>query len=92
MTRQRGGTTRRRDDDEGEAISSAEEIGRLLRDRRQERALDLSTVHDRLNRPITQLEALENGDLASLPDQALALLSLKGYAADDVLNVVPVFV
>ena len=26
------------------------------------------------------------------PDQALALLSLKGYAADDVLNVVPVFI
>jgi hypothetical protein len=81
VTRQRGGTTRRRDDDEGEAISSAEEIGRLLKDRRQERALDLSTVHDRLNRPITQLEALENGDLASLPDQALALSTLRRYAA-----------
>ncbi len=81
MTRQRGGTTRRREDDEGEAISSAEEIGRLLKDRRLERELDLLTVHDRLHRPITQLEALEDGDLARLPDQALALSTLRRYAA-----------
>lgn len=81
MTRQRGGTTRRRDDDKGESISSAEDIGRLLKDRRQERELDLASVHDRLHRPITQLEALENGDLASLPDQALALSTLRRYAA-----------
>ena len=81
MIRPRGGTTRRRDEDEDEAASSAEEIGRQLRARREERGLDLLTVHDRLGRPITQIEALENGDLAGLPDQAMALSTLRRYAA-----------
>ena len=81
MIRQRGGTTRRRDDQDDESISSAEEIGRLLREAREERGLDLLSVHDRLSRPITQLEALERGDLAGLPDQALALSTLRRYAA-----------
>ncbi|MGH9080678.1 MAG: helix-turn-helix domain-containing protein [Acidimicrobiales bacterium] len=79
MTRQRGGTTPRRDD-QHETMSSAEEIGRLLRGAREERGLDLLAVHDRLSRPITQLEALERGDLARLPDQALALSTLRRYA------------
>jgi hypothetical protein len=61
-------------------MSSAEEIGRLLRDAREERGLDLLAVHDRLSRPITQLEALERGDLVRLPDQALALSTLRRYA------------
>ncbi len=81
MTRERGGTTRQRDNHEEDAVSSAAEIGRLLRDAREERGLDLLAVHDRLNRPITQLEALENGNLVSLPDQALALSTLRRYAA-----------
>ncbi len=81
MIRQRGGTTRRRDDQQEETMSSAEEIGRQLRDAREERGLDLLAVHDRLSRPITQLEALEHGDLARLPDQALALSTLRRYAA-----------
>jgi len=81
VIRQRGGTTRRRDDQDDESISSAEEIGRLLREAREERGLDLLSVHDRLSRPITQLEALERGDLAGLPDQALALSTLRRYAA-----------
>ncbi len=80
MIRPRGGTTRRRDDEQGQALSSVEEIGRLLRDTREERGLDLLAVHDRLSRPITQIEALENGDLASLPDQALAISTLRRYA------------
>ena len=79
MIRQRGGTTRRRDHDEG--TNSAKEIGRQLREAREERGLDLLAVHDRLSRPITQLESLETGDLASLPDQALALSTLRRYAA-----------
>lgn len=79
MIRQRGGTTPRRDDQE-EKMSSAEEIGRLLRDAREERGLDLLAVHDQLSRPITQLEALERGDLTRLPDQALALSTLRRYA------------
>ncbi len=61
-------------------MSSAEEIGRLLRDAREERGLDLLAVHDQLSRPITQLEALEQGDLSRLPDQALALSTLRRYA------------
>ncbi len=81
MIRQRGGATRRRDDQDEGPNSSAEEIGRLLREAREERGLDLLSVHDRLSRPITQLEALERGDLAGLPDQALALSTLRRYAA-----------
>jgi hypothetical protein len=82
VIRPRGGTTRRRDDEEDDAAtSSAEEIGRMLRVGREERGLDLLTVHDRLGRPITQIEALENGDLARLPDQAMALSTLRRYAA-----------
>ncbi len=52
----------------------------MLRNAREERGLDLLSVHDRLSRPITQIEALENGDLASLPDQALAISTLRRYA------------
>jgi len=81
VIRQRGGATRRRDDQQEETIPSAEEIGSQLRDARVERGLDLLTVHDRLSRPITLLEALEQGDLARLPDQALALSTLRRYAA-----------
>ncbi len=81
MIRPRGGTTRRREDEEETVASSAEAIGLLLRNSREERGLDLLTVHDRLSRPITQIEALENGDLSRLPDQAMALSTLRRYAA-----------
>ena len=64
MIRPRGGTTRRRDDQQEQAITTIVEIGRLLRSTREDRGLDLLAVHDRLGCPITQLEALENGDLA----------------------------
>jgi len=80
VIRPRGGTTRRRDD-EGDGTASAQEIGRLLRNNREQRGLDLLAVHDRLGRPITQIEALEHGDLDRLPDQALALSTLRRYAA-----------
>jgi hypothetical protein len=79
VIRPRGGTTRRRDD-EGDGTASAQEIGRLLRNYREQRGLDLLAVHDRLGRPITQIEALEDGDLNRLPDQALALSTLRRYA------------
>ena len=78
MTRQRGGATRRRDNEH--MPSTPAEIGRLLQHAREQRGLDLLTVHDRLNRPITQLEALEAGNLADLPDQAFALSTLRRYA------------
>ena len=81
MIRPRSGTTRRRDDEDQLTSSSAEEIGRLLRDAREERGLDLLAVHDRLSRPITLLEALETGNLSALPDQAQALVTLRRYAA-----------
>jgi cytoskeletal protein RodZ len=80
VIRPRGGTTHRRDEQDA-SLSSAREIGRQLREARVERGLDLLAAHDRLSRPITQLEALENGDLAALPDQALALSTLRRYAA-----------
>jgi hypothetical protein len=53
----------------------------MLRETREERGLDLLTIHDRIGRPITQLEDLENGDLDALPDQAGALSTLRRYAA-----------
>src|ERR1700677_1950246 len=53
----------------------------MLRNAREERGLDLLAVHDRLSRPITHLEALESGNLAGLPDQALALSTLRRYAS-----------
>jgi Helix-turn-helix domain/Domain of unknown function (DUF4115) len=80
VIRQRGSTTRRGDDQQEDPTSSAREIGVLLRNAREERGLDLLAVHDRLSRPITHLEALESGDLAALPDQALALSTLRRYA------------
>src|ERR1039458_8749591 len=80
VIRPRGGTTRQRDDQRERSDSSVEEIGRLLRDTREVRGLDLLAVHDRLSRPIPPIEALEKGDLASLPDQALAISTLRRYA------------
>ena len=38
------------------------------------------SVHDRLGRPITQIEALEHDDHAALPDEALAVSTLRRYA------------
>ncbi len=56
------------------------DIGRVLREKREAIGLDLLTVHDRLGRPITQLEALESGDLSRLHNQAFALSTLRRYA------------
>ena len=82
MTRQRGGATGRRGEQQQRHIpTSPAEIGRMLRETREQRGLDLVTVHDRLARPITQLEGLESGDLSSMPDQAMALSTLRRYAA-----------
>ena len=67
MIRQRGGATRRRNDQDEGPNSSAQEIGLLLREAREERGLDLLAVHDRLSRPITQLEALERGTWPACP-------------------------
>lgn len=80
MIRHRDTVTRGRGGPQEQLPSSPAEIGRLLREARERRDLDLLGVHDRLPRPITQLEALESGDLASLPDQALALSTLRQYA------------
>jgi len=42
--------------------------------------LDLLAVHDHLGRPITQIEALETGNMGALPDRSLALSTLRRYA------------
>jgi len=60
--------------------TTSAEIGQTLRASREQQGVALSTVHDRLARPVTELDALERGDLASLPDQALALSTLRRYA------------
>ena len=46
-------------------MPSVDEIGALLRTTRQEAGIDLSAVHDRLGRPVSELDALERavGDL-----------------------------
>ncbi len=79
--RPRGGTTRRRDDQQEQSpAATAEAIGRQLRQAHEDRGLDLLSVHDRLSRPITQIEALERGELNGLPDQAVAISTLRRYA------------
>ncbi len=79
MIRPRGAATRRREDQE-QSGPSAQEIGLLLRNARLERGLDLLAVHDRLSRPITHIEALENGDLERLPDRDAAVSTVRRYA------------
>jgi len=79
--RPRGGATRRGGDGQDQRLDdSAGTVGAQLRQARDGRGLDLLTVHDRLNRPITQIEALERDDHAALPDEALALSTLRRYA------------
>lgn len=81
MIRPRGGTTRRGGDGQDQRLDeSAGSVGTRLRRARDERGLDLLTVHDRLDRPITQIEALELDDHAALPDEVLAISSLRRYA------------
>jgi hypothetical protein len=55
-------------------------VGARLHQGRLDLGLDLLTVHDRLNRPITQIEALEHDDYAALPDEVLAVSTLRRYA------------
>lgn len=93
MIRPRGGTTRRGDDGQDQQpAASAESVGAQLQQARADRGLDLLTVHDRLGRPITQIEALEHDDMEALPDEALAISTLRRYATllgideDAVLN------
>jgi transcriptional regulator with XRE-family HTH domain len=81
VIRPRGGTTRRDGDgQDGEEATAPMSVGTRLRQAREGRGLDLLAVHDRLGRPITQLEALEADDMASLPDEALAVSVLRRYA------------
>ncbi len=81
MIRPRGGTARRGGDgQDGNLASEPEAVGARLRQAREARGLDLLAVHDRLGRPITQIEALEAGDMAALPDEALAVSTLRRYA------------
>ena len=81
MIRPRGGTTRRGGDGQDQRLDDpAGTVGTRLRQAREERGLDLLTVHDRLDRPITQIEALELDDQAALPDEVLAVSTLRRYA------------
>ena len=81
MVRSRGGSTRRGADSQNGGLDPpAESVGAQLRRAREGRGLDLLTVHDRLGRPITQIEALETGDMTSFPDETLALSVLRRYA------------
>jgi Helix-turn-helix domain len=81
VIRPRGGTERRGGDgQEGGLAGQSESVGTQLRHARDERGLDLLAVHDRLGRPITQLEALETGNMAALGDEALAISTLRRYA------------
>jgi len=81
VIRPRGGTTRRDGGgQDGDLAPGPETVGTQLRQEREARGLDLLAVHDRLGRPITQLEALEADDMAALPDEALAVSALRRYA------------
>ena len=83
--RPRGSTTRRGGGRAGAGADTgsderAEPVGSQLRSAREQRGLDLLTVHDRLGRPITQLEALEVGNTTPFLDQAMAVSTLRRYA------------
>lgn len=81
MIRPRGGTARRGGDGQDERLDDpVASVGTRLRQTREGRGLDLLSVHDRLGRPITQIEALEHDDHAALPDEALAVSTLRRYA------------
>lgn len=80
MMRNRGTDAGVPGDQQDEPAPSPADIGQVLRAKREELGLDLLTVHDRLGRPITQLEALEAGDLSRLHNQAFALSTLRRYA------------
>jgi len=81
VIRPRGATTRRGGDGQDGGLAPEDaSVGARLRQAREERGLDLLAVHDRLGRPITLIEALEVGDMASLPDEALAVSTLRRYA------------
>ena len=81
MIRPRGGTTRRGGDGQDQRLEDpVGSVGTRLRQAREERGLDLLSVHDRLGRPITQIEALEHDDHGALPDEALAVSTLRRYA------------
>ena len=81
MIRPRGGTARRGGNGQDHRLEeSAGSVGARLRQSREERGLAILTVHDRLDRPITQIEALEHDDHAALPDEILALSVLRRYA------------
>jgi len=80
--RHRSGATR--DDEEiGRPVPprSPVEIGQVLRRAREERGLELLSVHDRIGRPITQLEALELGSVSAVHDQIALVSTLRNYAA-----------
>lgn len=79
MIRPRGAVRGGRDD-EVQSHPSAEDIGLQLQGAREARGLDLLAVHDRLSRPITQIEALERGDLTRLQDRLAATSTLRRYA------------
>ena len=78
--RHRGTDANAAAEEPAEPTPSPVDIGRVLREKREALGLDLLTVHDRLGRPITQLEALEAGDLSRLHNQAFALSTLRRYA------------
>ncbi len=81
MIRSRGGTTPRESDSQDSvAAEPVQSVGTQLRSAREARGLDLLAVHDHLGRPITQIEALETGDMGALPDRSLALSTLRRYA------------
>jgi cytoskeletal protein RodZ len=81
VIRPRGGTTRRGGDGQEQRLEDpTESVGTRLHQARVDRGLDLLTVHDRLNRPITQIEALEHDDHGALPDEVLAVSTLRHYA------------
>ena len=81
MIRSRGGTAPRESDSQDSvAAEPVQSVGTQLRLAREARGLDLLAVHDHLGRPITQIEALETGDMSALPDRSLALSTLRRYA------------
>ena len=60
--------------------TTPEAVGAVLRAAREEAGVTLAEVHDRTGVPSNQLEALEAGEFAHLPDRRSALVAVHRYA------------
>ena len=60
-------------------LAAAEELGKLLRQNREQQQLSLGDVSEHLKLPARQVEALENADFSKLPEPVFVRGFLRSY-------------